>query len=143
MSKPPIKQKYIEDEAAMWLLFQGYLKAITENPIKVQDYVGKDGDMVYRDKQRPLTMEGFRAYGYDNEVTIKNYFDNQNGAYSSYHTICSRIKEIIRANQIEGGMVGIFNPSITQRLNGLTEKTENKNENTNIEIKAEFGVKKD
>jgi hypothetical protein len=40
-------------------------------------------------------------------------------------------------------MTMIYNPSITQRLNGLTEKTENKNENTNIEIKAEFGVKKD
>ena len=36
-------------------------------------------------------------------------------------------------------MLGQFNPSITQRLNGLTEKTENKNENTNIEVKAEFG----
>ncbi len=38
--------------------------------------------------------------------------------------ICSRIKRAIRQDQIEGGMVGQFNPSITQRLNGLTEKTD-------------------
>jgi hypothetical protein len=31
---------------------------------------------------------------------------------------------LIRQDQIEGGMVGQYNPSITQRLNGLTEKTD-------------------
>jgi hypothetical protein len=31
---------------------------------------------------------------------------------------------VIRQDQIEGGMVGQFNPSITQRLNSLTEKTD-------------------
>ena len=34
------------------------------------------------------------------------------------------IEDEIRTDQIEGGMVGQFNPSITQRLNGLTEKTD-------------------
>ena len=31
-------------------------------------------------------------------------------------------REYFRNNQIIGGMLGVFNPSITQRLNGLTEK---------------------
>ena len=34
------------------------------------------------------------------------------------------IREVIRRDQIEGGMVGQYNPSITQRLNGLKEQTE-------------------
>jgi hypothetical protein len=38
--------------------------------------------------------------------------------------ICSYIKREIRTDQINGGMVGQYNASITQRLNGLTEKTE-------------------
>jgi len=38
--------------------------------------------------------------------------------------VCSRIKKSIRKDQIEGGMVGQYNPSITQRLNGLVEKQE-------------------
>ena len=46
------------------------------------------------------------------------------GEYEAYVSICSHIKEEIRQDQIEGGMVGQFNPSITQRLNGLTEKTD-------------------
>ena len=34
------------------------------------------------------------------------------------------LKEEIRENQILGGLLGFFNPSITQRLNGLVEKQE-------------------
>jgi hypothetical protein len=43
-------------------------------------------------------------------------------AYEDYRTICKCIEDEIRTDQIEGGMVGQYNPSITQRLNGLTEK---------------------
>jgi hypothetical protein len=69
-------------------------------------------------------MEGFEVYCYRVGVTVDNYFRNQNGAYDEYYTICSHIKREIRTDQIEGGMVGQYNPSITQRLNGLTEKTD-------------------
>jgi hypothetical protein len=31
---------------------------------------------------------------------------------------------MIRQDQIEGGMAGVYNPSITQRLNGLKENIE-------------------
>jgi hypothetical protein len=37
---------------------------------------------------------------------------------------CSYIKREIRNDQISGGMVGQYNPSITQRLNNLTEKSD-------------------
>ena len=62
----------------------------------------------------------------DNSIIANpiHYFINYEGRYEDYVSICSRIKREIRTNQIEGGMVGIFNPSITQRLNGLTEKSE-------------------
>ena len=30
----------------------------------------------------------------------------------------------MRQDQIEGGMAGMYNPSITQRLNSLVEKTQ-------------------
>jgi hypothetical protein len=56
--------------------------------------------------------------------TVTDYFANKDGRYSEYATICSRIEEAIRRDQIEGGMVGQYNASITQRLNGLTEKVD-------------------
>lgn len=126
-NKPPIKEKYIESPQQLWELFEAYLIDLKDNPIKVHDFVGKDGNSVYRLKERPVTMEGFRVFGYKNNLTLKHYFDNTNNAYEAYCTICSRIKDYIRCEQVEGGMVGIYNPSITQRLNNIVEKQEIEN----------------
>jgi hypothetical protein len=69
-------------------------------------------------------MEGFKNYCYDLVGVVEQYFKNQDGFYTEYIPICSRVREAIRQDQIEGGMVGQYNPSITQRLNGLVEKQE-------------------
>jgi hypothetical protein len=118
------KHKTIETPEQMWELFEAYKKTVAKNPILIQDYVGKDGQMVYRERQRPLTMEGFENYCEDNICYVHQYFVNQEQRYGDYVNICSRIRRTIRQDQIEGGMASIYNPSITQRLNNLTEKTD-------------------
>ena len=120
------KNKYIETPEKMWELFLAYKEWVKSNPIHVQDYVGKDAEMVYREKERPLTIDGFECYLFDKGIIsdLSNYFANSDGRYSDYSTICSRIKKAVKTDQIEGGMAGIYNPSITQRLNGLVEKSE-------------------
>lgn len=134
------KHKYIETPERLWELFEAYKEYAKTNPILVQDYVGKDGKEVFRTKERPLTIEGFECYLYDKEIIgdLSHYFANTNGKYADFLTICSRIKKAVRNDQIEGGMAGIYNPSITQRLNNLVEKTENKNEHSGM-INANFG----
>lgn len=122
-----------------WLKYKAKRKEDAKDWPKVQ-YVGRDGERVEDYPVLPLTMEGFYIYCYDNHGDVKEYFLNREGYYNDFTTICSRIKDEIRDNQITGGMLGNFNPSITQRLNGLTEKTENKNENHNHEYKANFGT---
>jgi len=121
------KRKYIETPEKMWEYFETYKKWVKSNPIQVQDYVGKDAEMVYRTKERPLTIDGFECWCFDNGIIsdLSNYFANSDNRYSDYSTICHAIKKAVRTDQIEGGMAGIYNPSITQRLNNLTEKTEN------------------
>ena len=122
------KHKYIKTPEKMWELFEAYRKDVKDNPRFVFDYVGKDGTEVRKPLERPLTMEGFKCYVWDVEgFTVEQYFTNQDGAYTEYLGICSRVKETIRRDQIEGGMVGQYNASITQRLNGLAEKTQNEN----------------
>lgn len=120
------KKKYIETPERMWELFLAYKKETKDNPKLVQDFVGKDGYKVYREREKPLTMEGFENYVADQDVIqdLGDYFANTDGNYEEYSTICSRIRRQIRQDQIEGGMVNIYNPSITQRLNGLTDKSE-------------------
>ena len=122
----PKGTKYIETPERMWEIFLAYKKETKENPIKVHDFVGKDGDPVYRDKEKPLTIEGFECYCFENDIIgdLSHYFANTDNRYSDYLTICSRIKKMVRRDQIEGGMVGIYKESITQRLNGLKEQSE-------------------
>lgn len=121
--------KLIDSPETLWSLFQDYKKHIKSKPIEVGDWVGGMAMPVDRKKERPLTLEGFENYVADIDgmpMSLGDYFANSNDAYSEFSTICSRIRRVIRQDQIEGGMAGIYNPSITQRLNGLVEKTENK-----------------
>ena len=120
------KKKYIETPEVLWKHFLDYKEAVKKKPIIVKDWVGKDATDVYREKERPLTIEGFENYLEDEGIIgdLSHYFANTNNSYSEYLTICSRIKRNVRQDQIEGGMVGIYNPSITQRLNSLVDKKE-------------------
>lgn len=122
----PHGTKNIETPEKMWEYFEAYLKYTKENPILVHDFVGKDGDEIYRKKERPLTLEGFEMWLFRAGIIsdFQHYFENRDNRYSDYIYICSRIKKQIRQEQIEGGMAGIYNPSITQRLNALTDKSE-------------------
>lgn len=86
-------------------------------------YVGKDGERKEEPQKVPYTMEGFERYCYENYGCVNQYFDNKDGYYDDFVTICSRIRKEIRENQITGGLLGFYNPSITQRLNNLSERT--------------------
>jgi len=114
------KHKYIETPEKLYELFEEYKKNLKPREIQKATATGVKSEF----HKPPLTMEGFEVYGYSTGVTLSNYFENKHDAYNDYYAICLRIKKEIRQDQIEGGMVGQFNPSITQRLNGLTEKTD-------------------
>jgi len=120
------KKKYIETPEKLWEYFELYKKETKSKPFLVKDWVGKYATDVYREKERPLTIEGFECWLFDNNIIgdLSHYFANTNNKYTDYLTICSRVKKAVRQDQIEGGMAGMYNPSITQRLNGLVEKTQ-------------------
>ena len=145
------RHKNIETPEIMWELFCEYRTQIKNNPITIVEQKkgntiipkGFEGGLpdaiVELPAQRPLTMEGFQNFLDDQDVIsdVTDYFENKNNSYSDFLRICRRIKRTIRQDQIEGGMAGIYNPSITQRLNNLVEKTENKHEVSEIIIKKE------
>lgn len=134
------RNKNIESPEILWELFEEYRSLTKNRPILVQDFVGKDGNEVDRKRERPLTFEGFENHCAAKGVIqdLGHYFANTGGAYEMFRTICSRIKREIRQDQIEGGMAGIYNPSITQRLNNLVEKVqEDGNKNITVKVKYE------
>lgn len=144
------KTKYIETPEDLWDYFKGYRKELEENPINIVEQkkgnstfkitAGAEGkvnfeapsDIVLLPHKRPLTLEGFENWCADNDIIndLGDYFKNKDQRYTEYAPICLRIKRTIRQDQIEGGMVGIYNPSITQRLNNLVEKVETDNKTT-------------
>lgn len=136
----------------MWGLFLQYKDDVKKNPrymaeqrkgtvVVHKTFDGELPDTIIEiPKERPLTLEGFENWVYTETKlakSLEHYFVNSRNAYDNYIDVCARIKKFIRQDQIEGGMVGSYNPSITQRLNGLVEKTENKHEVSEIIIKHE------
>ena len=122
----PDGTKYIEVDE-LQKIFEEYVSDIKGKPFLIDDWVGGVAKPVTRKKEKPLTMEGFRVYCFRKYSCVKQYFDNPKNRYEDYITICSHIRDIIRQDQIEGGMAGLYNPSITQRLNGLVDKIEQTN----------------
>ena len=122
-----------------WKLFTDYKEEVKQNPFIVRDWVGGAGKEVERLKEKPLTWDGFENYVIDKKgvYSLNDYAFNNKNRYDDYIQVIARIKSVIRQDQIEGGMAQIYNPSITQRLNNLVEKTENKHEVNEITIKYE------
>ena len=120
--------------------FEQYKQWVEENPILVQDYVGKDGTEVDRKKNRPLTFDGFEIWLRKNSKIkcCQHILDNVKSAYNDFIDVSRYIKASVKADQIEGGMAGIYNPNITARLNGLTEKIqEDGSKEVTIKVKYE------
>lgn len=129
------RPKKIESPEEMLDLFACYKQFCKGNPILKHVFVGKDGDSQEEKRERPLSFEGFQVYVYGQKglLSLDQYFTNQDNGYVEFLEVCRAIKMEIRQDQIDGGMAGIYNPSITQRLNGLVEKTQ-------AEVKADVKV---
>jgi len=120
MARP---MNYKDEEVELWEDFVEYREHIKSNPRTKIEYVGKDGERVETPLVTPLTVEGFENYVYDKRgFSIHDYMYSTEDRYERFSTIRSRVKKVVRQDQIEGGMVGQYNASITQRLNGLTDK---------------------
>ena len=130
------KKKYIDGPEKLWELFKEYQTWAKSNPFKIIDWVGGTGKEVSREKERPLTMSGFENYCFENGIIadLGDYFKNKDNRYDTYAPICRACKNSIRADQLDGGLAGIYSTSITQRLNGLTEKSENEVTITGFDI---------
>lgn len=122
------RPRIFENELEISKAFEEYKLDLKEQAKEWEhiQYVGKEAERKVDHYKLPLTLEGFYIFCRKKYGDIKAYFLNTNNAYDEFSTICSHIKDEIRNNQILGGMVGVYNPSITARLNGLADKQENR-----------------
>jgi hypothetical protein len=119
------RPKNVQSEEQMYEMFKAYKSHVKENPRYKYVMNQRSGDMIAEPLECPLTLEGFEIYVLNKfGFHVEQYFKNQDKLYQDFIPICTHIRKEIRRDQIEGGMVGQYNASITQRLNGLTEKVE-------------------
>jgi hypothetical protein len=123
------RPRNLDSPEQLYELFEKYKSDVKTNPRIKSVFGGKEFEERAEPLERPLTMEGFEVFCWDIVGQVEQYFKNLDKRYDEYLPICSRIRKEIRQDQIEGGMVGQYNPSITQRLNNLKEQVEQ----TNIE----------
>ena len=118
------KPKMIESPYKMWELFLAYAEDTKARKRRVPK--SNPRGVFYEEHEPPLTMVGFECFVANQGLNenLDQYFANREERYSEYVSICSRIKKSIKQDQIEGGMTGQYNASITQRLNGLTERVD-------------------
>jgi hypothetical protein len=119
------RPRKVEKPDDMLDMFKAYKTYVKENPRYKYVMNQRSGDMVAEPLEVPLTLEGFEIWTLNKfGFHIEQYFKNVEKRYEEFVPICTHIRKEIRRDQIEGGMVGQYNASITQRLNGLTEKVE-------------------
>lgn len=123
------RPRNLDSPEQLYELFIRYKEDVKANPRIKSVFGGKEFEERAEPLERPLTMEGFEIFCWDEVGQVEQYFKNIDKRYEEFIPICSRIRKEIRRDQIEGGMVGQYNPSITQRLNNLKEQVEQ----TNIE----------
>lgn len=117
----------------MWEWFEEYRTHTKANPRYKIEYVGKDGQRVKTPLETPLTIEGFKCYVYDKGADAHRYWYNIDDAFPQFVSIITRIRQIIREDQVSGGMVGQYNSNLTARMNNIKEQTETIN-TTNIKL---------
>ena len=119
-------KKYIQTPEILYDLFVEYKTYAKNNPKLENIYDAKKGEQVSITREIPLSMVGFENFCFSKGVIkeLRDYFSNKDSRYTKFASICSRVRAEIRQDQIDGGMVGIYNTSITQRLNGLVDKQE-------------------
>lgn len=105
----------------LWEVFKSYKQWITENPLKEDKGFAYQGIVTHDDfkKMRIMTVEGFAVHANITSATFYNYLKEPVYLYT-----CTRIKDLIDSNSVEGAAAGLLDAMIVVRKLGLSEKQE-------------------
>lgn len=131
------KSKSISSPEELSQLFEDYKQWVKSNPYKWHDFVGKDAQEVWKERQRPLTWIGFESYLAKNGVVqhLGHYEQNTDNSYTNYLPIIRVIKLECSSDIIGGSLAGVYNQNIAARIEGLSDKKEVEKRVTKINFK--------
>lgn len=120
------RDKLFESPELLMEAVEEYLTYVDESPwmnkeaIKGGEFAGQ---IISIPTARPYTLTGLCLYLNCDTSYFRKF---KTTCSEDFFTVITRIEEIILTQQIEGALVGAFNPNLTARINGITEKSESK-----------------
>ena len=105
----------------LWEAACEYFAYCDKNPWKVvkDKTKGKNKEKEESPTQCPYTLTGLMAYL---DVSKSFWNDFKKGGHEDFSVVITRIENIIESQQLEGAIVGAFNPNIVSRIIGLSDK---------------------
>jgi hypothetical protein len=106
-------------------LWNDYVQWAEDNPLFKYELNQRAGEVIAIPCRRAINLQRF--YVWVKEKTgkcIAQYFDNPDNRYAEYISITSHIRDFRTADNIEGGMSGLYNANLTARINSIKEQTD-------------------
>ena len=116
-----------------------YFEWADNNPwIKTDVVRGGDnaGMLLEIPTQRPYTLIGLCQH-----IKITKETFNEYAKKDGFSNLCTRVRDKINNQQIEGALVGSFNPSLTARIQGIADKKQHEGGDPNKPIHNEVVTK--
>lgn len=128
------RDKIFSTPEALWEACQEYFEATDARKWYKTEFHGKNAKECKVPNETPYTLSGLYLFLDIDRMTWEDY-SKQDG----FSAICTRVRNIIYTQKIEGAAVGAFNHAIVSRELGLTDKVEGTvtNINYNTEISPE------
>lgn len=108
--------------------FCEYVEWVNERPIRKPMGKDKDGDIIWADMPRSLTMPGFRAFAGIGQPAWSSYTRGKRGndeeQKEEFREVTLMIQDFIHSHKLEYGLLDIFNAGLVARLVGLAERRE-------------------
>lgn len=126
----------------LWEAAQEYFQDCDDNPIEVEDWVGKDAMKVTRHKPLPYSLHGFRIW----VNASKNWWNEFRAAREAdkdedFLEVITRIEDVIFSQQYNGAAGGLYQQNIVARALGLVEKSDSQVKmNMEAKVKTEATI---
>ena len=109
--------------------FEYFEKTSSRREWDEQNWVGKDGDEVTKNKVTPFSIKGLCVFLDITFQTWQNHKEagndkNATALQKDIFDIITRVEEIIETQQFEGAVTGHFQANIIARKLGLSDKSE-------------------
>lgn len=127
------RDKLFSTPDILWEECEAYFTKTDGRKWVKKDWVGKDAVEVKRETETPYTWQGLFVYLDIHHSTWTEYEKNKD-----FTAICTRVRNIITAQKLEGAIVGAYNAQIVARDLGLKDQIEQSGTVTNLNHNVEM-----